>query len=157
MGEQLDHVVHNSLDVPEIKEPVEVDRSLARPQQPAAAEIGDRVVLRAPPPPGQLHVEDTGHQFLEDMLGEFEILLAMRDVELEIGAAGAAFEVYGAAKGSIRPRVWAIAEGGYGYLGSTSLEMSPDAGQGPQRPVAVDLGSLSLSGPYLRVSAAVGF
>ena len=73
------------------------------------------------------------------------------------GAAGAAFEVYGAAKGSIRPRVWAIAEGGYGYLGSTSLEMSPDAGQGPQRPVAVDLGSLSLSGPYLRVSAAVGF
>ncbi|MEI9937162.1 MAG: hypothetical protein WDO69_08040 [Pseudomonadota bacterium] len=73
------------------------------------------------------------------------------------GAAGAAFEVYGARSGSIRPRLWAIAEGGYGYLGSTSLEMSPDAGQGPQRPVPVDLGTLSLAGPYLRVSAAVGF
>ena len=73
------------------------------------------------------------------------------------GAAGAAFEVYGARTGSIRPRLWAIAEGGYGYLGSTPLQMSPDPGQGPQRPEAVDLGSLSLAGAYLRVSAAVGF
>ncbi len=73
------------------------------------------------------------------------------------GAAGAAFEVYGARSGAIRPRLWVIAEGGYGYLGSTSLELSPDAGQGPQRPVPVDLGTLSLAGPYLRVSAAVGF
>jgi len=73
------------------------------------------------------------------------------------GAAGAAFEVYGATSGAIRPRVWAIAEGGYGYLGSTPLEMSPDPGQGPQRPSSVDLGTLSLAGPYLRVSAAVGF
>ncbi|HEY3256025.1 MAG TPA: hypothetical protein VGJ91_18830 [Polyangiaceae bacterium] len=73
------------------------------------------------------------------------------------GAAGAAFEVYGARTGSIRPRLWAIAEGGYGYLGSTPLLLSPDAGQGPQRPAPVDLGSLSLAGPYLRVSVAVGF
>jgi hypothetical protein len=73
------------------------------------------------------------------------------------GAAGAAFEVYAAGSGSIRPRLWVVAEGGYGYLGSTPLEMSPDPGQGPQRPAAVDLGSLSLAGPYLRVSAAVGF
>ena len=73
------------------------------------------------------------------------------------GAAGAAFEVYGARTGSIRPRLFAIAEGGYGYLGSTPLQMTPDEGQGPQRPEPVDLGSLSLAGPYLRVSAAVGF
>ena len=73
------------------------------------------------------------------------------------GAAGAAFEVYGARSGSIRPRLWAIAEGGYGFLGSTPLDMSPDSGQGPQRPASVDLGSLSLAGPYLRVSEAVGF
>jgi hypothetical protein len=73
-------------------------------------------------------------------------------------AAGAAFEVYGARSGeTFRTRLWAIAEGGYGYLGSTSLELSPDAGQGPQRPAPVDLGSLSLAGPYFRVSAAVGF
>ncbi|HYQ40530.1 MAG TPA: hypothetical protein VER11_01135 [Polyangiaceae bacterium] len=72
-------------------------------------------------------------------------------------AAGAAFEVYAARSGAVRPRIWAIAEGGYGYLGSTSLEMQPDAGEGPQRPAPVDLGTLSLSGPYLRVSAAVGF
>jgi len=73
------------------------------------------------------------------------------------GAAGAAFELYGAPGGLIRPRLWAIAEGGYGYLGSTPLKMSPDAGEGPQRPEPVDLGSLSLAGPYLRVSVAVGF
>ena len=74
------------------------------------------------------------------------------------GAGGAAFEAY-AARGdsAFRPRLWLMAEGGYGYLGSTSLEMSPDAGQGPQRPASVDLGSLSLAGPYLRLSAAVGF
>lgn|SRR6478735_121149 len=72
-------------------------------------------------------------------------------------AAGAAFEVYGARTGSPRPRIWAIAEGGYGYLGSTSLQMVPDSGEGPQRPAPVDLGTLSLSGPYLRLSAAVGF
>jgi len=73
-------------------------------------------------------------------------------------AGGAAVELYAApGENRFRPRLWAIAEGGYGYLGSTSLEMKPDAGQGPQRPAAVDLGSLSLAGPYLRVSAAVGF
>lgn len=72
-------------------------------------------------------------------------------------AGGAAFEVYGARTGRPQPRVWIVAEGGYGYLGSTSLEMQPDAGQGPQRPAAVDLGSLSLAGPYFRASAAVGF
>jgi hypothetical protein len=74
------------------------------------------------------------------------------------GAAGAAFELYGARGGGpIRPRLWAIAEGGYGYLGSTPLKMSPDSGEGPQRPAVVDLGTLSLAGPYLRVSVAVGF
>jgi len=74
------------------------------------------------------------------------------------GAAGAAYEVYAARNAdSLRPRLWLVAEGGYGYLGSTPLEMSADDGQGPQRPAPVDLGSLSLAGPYLRVSAAVGF
>jgi hypothetical protein len=74
------------------------------------------------------------------------------------GAAGAAFELYAAGgEGPIRPRLWAVAQGGYGYLGSTPLKMSPDAGEGPQQPAPVDLGSLSLAGPYLRVSVAAGF
>jgi len=74
------------------------------------------------------------------------------------GALGAAFEVYGTRSGeSVRPRLWVIAEGGYGYLGSTRLKLLPDPGQGPERTSPVDLGSLSLSGPYLRVSAALSF
>ena len=74
-------------------------------------------------------------------------------------AAGAAFEVYGARSGeSVRPRLWAIAEGGYGYLGSSQLQLKPESGQAaPERTAALDLGSLSLAGPYLRISAAVSF
>ena len=74
-------------------------------------------------------------------------------------ALGAAFEAYGMRSGeSKQPRLWAIAEGGYGYLGSTKLRLEPEAGQGaPERTAPVDLGSLSLAGPYVRVSAAVSF
>lgn len=74
-------------------------------------------------------------------------------------ALGAAFEAYGMRSGeSTQPRLWAIAEAGYGYLGSTKLRMLPEAGQAaPERSAPVDLGSLSLAGPYLRVSAAVSF
>jgi hypothetical protein len=75
------------------------------------------------------------------------------------GAAGAAVEIYGKRSGeSWRPRLWVIAEGGYGYLGSTrlSLKAKTDAGA-PERTAPIDLGSLSLAGPYVRVSAAVSF
>jgi hypothetical protein len=74
-------------------------------------------------------------------------------------AAGAAYELYGMRSGeSIRPRIWALAEAGYGYLGRTSLRLKPAAGDGaPERSSVVDLGSVSLAGPYLRVSAAVSF
>ena len=74
-------------------------------------------------------------------------------------AAGAAFEVYGMRSGeSSRPRLWAIAEGGYGYVGSTRLMLKPESDSAaPQRTSAVDLGSLSLAGPYLRISAALSF
>jgi hypothetical protein len=75
------------------------------------------------------------------------------------GAAGAAVEVYGKRSGeSWRPRLWVIAEGGYGYLGSTRLLMKTKADSGaPERAAPIDLGSLSLAGPYARVSAAVSF
>jgi hypothetical protein len=74
-------------------------------------------------------------------------------------AAGAACELYGKRSGeSIQPRLWAMAEGGYGYLGSTHLSLKPDADSGaPQRTASIDLGSLSLAGPYARVSVAVSF
>ncbi|MET0790891.1 MAG: hypothetical protein ABW061_05175 [Polyangiaceae bacterium] len=74
-------------------------------------------------------------------------------------ALGAAFEAYSARNaGPVQPRLWAIAEGGYGYLGSTKLRLQPDASQGaPERTAPVDLGSVSLAGPYLRISAAVSF
>lgn len=72
-------------------------------------------------------------------------------------AVGAAYELYGMRSGqSARPRIWAVAEGGYGYLGAAALRLKPESGQGaPERAAAVDLGSVSLAGPYLRVSLAV--
>jgi len=75
------------------------------------------------------------------------------------GAAGAACEVYGKRSGeSLQPRLWVIAEGGYGYVGSTGLLLKAKAGaDAPQRTAPIDLGSLSLAGPYLRISAAVSF
>lgn len=75
------------------------------------------------------------------------------------GGAGAALEVYGARGGETnRPRLWVTAEGGYGHVGSTALLLKPDSDSGaPQRTQAVDLGSLSLSGPYLRISGALSF
>jgi hypothetical protein len=75
------------------------------------------------------------------------------------GALGAAFELYGKRSGaSIQPRLWALAEGGYGYLGSTHLSLKPDVDSAaPQRTASIDLGSLSLAGPYARVSIAVSF
>ena len=74
-------------------------------------------------------------------------------------ALGAAFEIYGERREvALRPRLCVIAEGGYGYLGSSKLRLEPEAGQGaPERSAPIDLGTLSLAGPYLRASAAVSF
>jgi hypothetical protein len=71
-------------------------------------------------------------------------------------AAGAAFEMYSRRGGRIRPQLWLVAEGGYGYLGSTRLSLKARDGS-PERTAPVDLGSLSLAGPYARLSVAVGF
>jgi hypothetical protein len=71
-------------------------------------------------------------------------------------AAGAAFEMYSRHRGRLRPQLWLVAEGGYGYLGSTRLSLKARDGS-PERTAPVDLGSLSLAGPYARLSVAVGF
>ncbi len=74
------------------------------------------------------------------------------------GAAGAAFEMYGRRGRRIHPGLWLIAEGGYGYLGSTRLRLVAKEDSGaPQRTAPIDLGSLSLKGPYARLSVAFGF
>lgn len=73
--------------------------------------------------------------------------------------AGAAFEVYGYASGSSnKPRLWLTAEGGYGWTASNRLRLEPDeSAPAPQRLTPLDLGSLSLSGPLFRVTAALSF
>ena len=74
-------------------------------------------------------------------------------------AAGAAYEVYGMRSGeSQKPRVWLVAEGGYGYQSSTRLVLQPDANTGaPERSAPIDLGTLALGGPFARISAALSF
>lgn len=73
--------------------------------------------------------------------------------------AGAAFEVFGYASGkSNKPRLWLTAEGGYGWTASNRLRLEPDdSAAAPQRLTPLDLGSLSLSGPLFRVTAALSF
>ncbi|MEP7050098.1 MAG: hypothetical protein ABJB12_07085 [Pseudomonadota bacterium] len=74
------------------------------------------------------------------------------------GGAGAAFEMYRRPGQRIRPALWLIAEGGYGYLGSTRLLLKTKEGSAaPERAAPVDLGALSLQGPYARLSVALGF
>lgn len=74
------------------------------------------------------------------------------------GAAGAAFEMYRRPGQRIRPALWLVAEGGYGYLGSTRLQLKAQENAGaPERAAPVDLGTLSLKGPYARLSVAFGF
>ena len=73
-------------------------------------------------------------------------------------AGGAAFEMYSRQGSRIRPQLWLVAEGGYGYLGATRLLLKAREGSGaPERTAPVDLGSISLAGPYARVSVAIGF
>ena len=74
-------------------------------------------------------------------------------------AAGAAYEVYGMRSGeSQKPRLWIIAEGGYGYQPSTELVLRPEANSGaPERSAPIDLGTLAVGGPFARVSAAISF
>jgi hypothetical protein len=73
--------------------------------------------------------------------------------------AGAAVELYGYASGASRkPRIWLVAEGGYGFSAPLDLVLQPDSAEtAPIRLVPVDLGELAISGPLFRVAAAVSF
>jgi hypothetical protein len=74
--------------------------------------------------------------------------------------AGGAFELYGMRSGaSNRPRVWVVAEGGYGWTSASDLRFAPedDDDEAPQRVGDVDLGTVAIRGPMFRISGAVTF
>ncbi|HVY30409.1 MAG TPA: hypothetical protein VHB79_27815 [Polyangiaceae bacterium] len=73
--------------------------------------------------------------------------------------AGAAVELWGYAKGTThRPRLWATAEGGYGWTAPMKLNLEPaDGTTAPQRLVAPTLDDLSISGPLFRVTVALSY
>jgi hypothetical protein len=89
------------------------------------------------------------------------------DVRRESGAwlfsadigGGAAFEVVGEPRGlSKRPRGFLLADGGYGWTSSSSLEFMPAEGaQPPARLQPLELGELAFRGGYFRIAAAITY
>ena len=72
-------------------------------------------------------------------------------------SVGAAFEIFGRPSGaSRRARGWLGLEGGYGYATSTDLEMAADD-TAPVRTAAIDLGEISLRGPFARFEFGLTF
>lgn len=72
---------------------------------------------------------------------------------------GVAAQLYGARSGASNvPRIWGSVEAGYGFGAPTDLSFTADDHvEVPMRSAPVELGELSMSGPLLRVSAAVSF
>ncbi|MEZ4221929.1 MAG: hypothetical protein R3B13_13435 [Polyangiaceae bacterium] len=72
------------------------------------------------------------------------------------GVAGELLDLSGA-KGELR--IWAAAEGGYGWTSSMDLQFTPDedVGGAPQRTAAVDLGTFAARGPAFRGMVGVSF
>ena len=55
-------------------------------------------------------------------------------------------------------RLWLQADGGYGWVASERLNLGPTLASGDARIVSgIDLGTISLSGPFFRVAAAASF
>lgn len=69
-------------------------------------------------------------------------------------SAGAAFEFGGSDRGaSTRPRAWIAFDGGYGWAGSSKVELKPEnEGEAPVRAQPLALGELAVRGPFLRFS-----
>ena len=73
-------------------------------------------------------------------------------------SAGAAAQIYGAASGSERGRLWVGVDGGYGWTDKVHLKMDPsDNSDAPERTVSLDLGDLTLSGPFFRLSVTATY
>jgi len=71
-------------------------------------------------------------------------------------SAGAAFEFAGAERGaSKRPRAWIAFDGGYGWAGSSKLDLKPEnEAEAPVRAQPLALGELAVRGPFLRFSVS---
>ena len=69
-------------------------------------------------------------------------------------SAGATFELSGFPGGwrKRRPSLWITLEGGYGYAAESELSMTPEDDAGPERTQPIELGSLALSGPFMRAA-----
>jgi hypothetical protein len=77
-----------------------------------------------------------------------------------LDASGGAAVLLGphAAEASFPLRFWAIAEGGYGWAPSKSLNLTPELPADETRPVgSLPLGKLALRGGFFRISAAVTY
>jgi hypothetical protein len=73
--------------------------------------------------------------------------------------AGVAAELWGYKSGaSHRPRLWIIGEGGYGWTAPMALGLKPESpSMVPERINPLSLDDLSVSGPLMRISAALSF
>jgi hypothetical protein len=69
-------------------------------------------------------------------------------------SAGAAFEFAGDDRGaSTRPRAWVAFDGGYGWAGSSKLDLKPENdAEAPVRSQPLAFGELAIRGPFLRFS-----
>ena len=55
-------------------------------------------------------------------------------------------------------RLWLQADGGYSWVAQERLDLGPALASGDARIASgVDLGNISLSGPFFRVAAAASF
>jgi hypothetical protein len=71
---------------------------------------------------------------------------------------GGAYQLWGKKSGhSKKPRVWLIAEGGYGWATESDLRLAASSDTAPQRVAELDLGTLAVRGPTFRVSGAITF
>ncbi len=56
------------------------------------------------------------------------------------------------------PHLWLQADGGYGWVAQERLDLGPALASGDARVVSgIDLGTISMSGPFFRVQAAASF
>jgi hypothetical protein len=56
------------------------------------------------------------------------------------------------------PRVWLQADGGYGWIATQALNLSPELSSSDARIASgIDLGSLAMRGAFFRIAAAVSF
>jgi hypothetical protein len=73
-------------------------------------------------------------------------------------SAGYAYLVWPKKRASTGARLWVQGDGGYGFVTDDRLALAPSSSSGTSQPASgVDLGTLSMSGGFFRLGAAVSF